>query len=665
MAYNPNNPNGQAAMANSAPVVIASNQTAVPISDNSGSITVDGSVTVSGTVTANAGTGTQNVSVQNASIPVTDNGGSLTVDGSVSVSNFPATQPVSGTVTVSQATAANLNANVTVQNASIPVTDNGGSLTVDGTVAATQSGTWNITNVSGTVSLPTGASTSAKQPSLGTAGTPSSDVITVQGITSMTALKVDGSAVTQPISGSVSVSNFPATQAVSGTVTANAGTGTMNVSVQNASIPVTDNGGSLTVDGTVNAAQSGTWNVGLNAGSNAIGSITNTSFAVTQATAANLNANVTVQNASIPVTDNAGSLTVDNNGTFAVQASQSGTWTLGANSGVDIGDVTINNGSGVNAVNIQDGGNTITIDGTVDTELPAAAALADGAANPTTPTIGAAGLVYNGATWDRTEGASTLDGNGATTYTGVMAVKQVPKRVNPSNLGTATNSAVTVDVTGSHTVTVSIATTTTGTFIIEGTGDNTNWGNVECFDIFADVWVSGQSITPTAGKVYSILAGGMRQIRIRTNATLGTTVSNFWVLDHSQEFIAGIDTGAAPHNFGYSLFHVDVAPSTQQTTVSLRAPATGKKFAITDLTISTGGTTAGVVTIYDAASATAFSQGTTPAIFRGEFAPSATVRPGVVKSFNVPYVSTTANNNILLTTSAAVTLYIQINGYDI
>ena len=54
--------------------------------------------------------------------------------------------------------------------------------------AATQSGTWNITNVSGTVSLPTGASTAAKQPALGTAGTASSDVITVQGIASMTPL---------------------------------------------------------------------------------------------------------------------------------------------------------------------------------------------------------------------------------------------------------------------------------------------------------------------------------------------------------------------------------------------------------------------------------------------------------------------------------------------
>src|SRR4051812_19377337 len=37
----------------------------------------------------------------------------------------------------------------------------------------------------------------------------------------------------------------------------------------------------------------------------------------------------------------------------------------------------------------------------VPTQLPTAAALADGAANPTTPTVGAAGLHWNGATFDR------------------------------------------------------------------------------------------------------------------------------------------------------------------------------------------------------------------------------------------------------------------------
>jgi hypothetical protein len=49
-------------------------------------------------------------------------------------------------------------------------------------VAAKQSGNWTVTNVSGTVSLPTGAATSAKQPAIGTAGSASADVITVQGV---------------------------------------------------------------------------------------------------------------------------------------------------------------------------------------------------------------------------------------------------------------------------------------------------------------------------------------------------------------------------------------------------------------------------------------------------------------------------------------------------
>jgi len=39
--------------------------------------------------------------------------------------------------------------------------------------------------------------------------------------------------------------------------------------------------------------------------------------------------------------------------------------------GVDIGDVTINNAAGASAVNIQDGGNSITVDGTVTTSPPA------------------------------------------------------------------------------------------------------------------------------------------------------------------------------------------------------------------------------------------------------------------------------------------------------
>lgn len=44
---------------------------------------------------------------------------------------------------------------------------------------------------------------------------------------------------------------------------------------------------------------------------------------------------------------------------------------------------------------------------TADTELPAAAALAENVANPTVPAVGSFGMLYDGATWDRAKGDST------------------------------------------------------------------------------------------------------------------------------------------------------------------------------------------------------------------------------------------------------------------
>jgi hypothetical protein len=109
------------------------------------------------------------------------------VSGRVPVDPSGVTSPVSFTrlasatdsVTVFQPTAANLNANVS------------------GTVAATQSGTWDVTNVSGVVSLPTGASTAANQ-TTGNSSLSSIDTKTPALVTGR--VPVDGSAVTQPIS---------------------------------------------------------------------------------------------------------------------------------------------------------------------------------------------------------------------------------------------------------------------------------------------------------------------------------------------------------------------------------------------------------------------------------------------------------------------------------
>ena len=87
----------------------------------------------------------------------------------------------------------------------------------------------------------------------------------------------------------------------------------------------------------------------------------------------------------VPVSDNAGSLTVDSGQLPAAL--------VGARLDVNIGATAV----------------TQPVSGTVtaDTELPAAAALADAAANPTSPTVGGANLVFNGVTWDRARGDIT------------------------------------------------------------------------------------------------------------------------------------------------------------------------------------------------------------------------------------------------------------------
>lgn len=123
---------------------------------------------------------------------VTALGSPFQAGGSIANTSFGATQ--SGTWTVQPGNTAN---------------------TTPWLVTAGQGGTWNITNISGTVSLPTGASTSAKQPALGIAGSASSDVLTVQGIAAMTPLLVtlSGTNNINNISGTISLPTGASTSA--------------------------------------------------------------------------------------------------------------------------------------------------------------------------------------------------------------------------------------------------------------------------------------------------------------------------------------------------------------------------------------------------------------------------------------------------------------------
>ena len=224
---------GQATMTNSRPVVIASNQSSIPVSGTFYQATqpVSGSVSVSsGTVTANAGTNL--------------NTSSLALESGGNLAGINSKLPALGAA---------------VKTSSIPV-----NIASDQTVP-----------VSGSISVLGG---------------------------NANAVKVDGSSVTQPISG---------------TVTANAGTNlntsslalesggnlagingklpNLGIAAKAYSVPV-----NIASDQTVPVSGS----IGISslpaipAGTNAIGSITNTSFVVSQTTAGNLNATVVQGSAS-------------------------------------------------------------------------------------------------------------------------------------------------------------------------------------------------------------------------------------------------------------------------------------------------------------------------------------------------------------------------------
>lgn len=128
----------------------------------------------------------------------------------------------------------------------VSVDDNGGSLTIDAPVGTPafvrlSDGSAAIATLpvsAASLPLPSGAATAAKQPALGTAGTASTDVITIQGIASGTVVPVSDGGGSITVDGSLSVSGVvPGTSATSlgkaeDSVAADGDTGVMMLAVR-------------------------------------------------------------------------------------------------------------------------------------------------------------------------------------------------------------------------------------------------------------------------------------------------------------------------------------------------------------------------------------------------------------------------------------------------
>ena len=318
----------------------------VGINDSGNSITVDGTVAVTGALT--------DTELRATPVPISDGAGSLTVDGTVAVSAVAGTVAAtqSGTWNIGTVTAVTGITNavaVTDNSSTLSVDDGGGALTVDGTVAATQSGTWNIGTVTAVTGITNAVAVTDNAGSLTVDGTVTANL--AAGTNNIGDVDVLTIAAGDNNIGNVDIVTVPAPLSTTGGGTEATALRVTIATDSTGVLSIDDNGGALTVDGTITADLGATDTGNLAAIKTAVEIIDN-AIAGTE-----MQVDIV---ASLPA------------GTNAIGK-------LAANSGVDIGDVDIlsiaagdNNIGNVDIVSLPASTNTIEVVGDVAHDAAAA-----------------------------------------------------------------------------------------------------------------------------------------------------------------------------------------------------------------------------------------------------------------------------------------------------
>jgi hypothetical protein len=282
--------------------------------------------------------------------------------------------------------------------------------------------------------------------------------------------------------------------------------------------------------------------------------------------------------------------------------------------------------------------------------------------------VNAINMVYDGTNTDLVRSIASLD-VAPNVDTGVMAAGVGPgydRKQNPAGVSaTSTASAVTVETDGADTVTFAFTTigVTPGSMIIESSHDDgTTWVTAGAvLKLVAETWVSG-AFVPLVGDAYMVRTTGIRRIRVRVNAVYASgTVTVKWTGSTGVGLIKAMDLAPQPHNIGQTVLNYQSASLGVTTSGIAIALTSGKRIYITNIRVNTGGTVGGSVAVYSGAGA--FTEGTSPTAFFGEFIPSATSKPGAIIPFAVPWASPNTGEDIRITTAGITATHIQIQYY--
>lgn len=223
------------------------------------------------------------------------------------------------------------------------------------------------------------------------------------------------------------------------------------------------------------------------------------------------------------------------------------------------------------------------------------------------------------------------------------------------NLAAANNSVFTINNDrGFSSIAFRLTVPTSGTVTFEGTFDGTNWSSFVMRQIGDDGYI--QSTSTTGDYIGSIAS--VRAFRVRVSSAGSAAGSVIGVASEEACTLEGIENSAAPHKFGFAAVRKGFSFTTTQTAASIWAPATGRKFVVTDLILSVA--TDGNVKIFDETDAAANW------LINADFTVTGVAGSNQFPiNLRTPFVSSTTNNNLKITTSTTMTVRGTVFGYEI
>jgi len=400
--------------------------------------------------------------------------------------------------------------------------------------------------------------------------------------TSANGIKVDGSSVTQPISGSVSVSNFPSSQNVvvtSSALPSGAATSANQATAQTSLGTIATNTGNIPSQGAATTAHSLPVNIASDQTVPVSGSVTATISGTPSVSVSNFPATQPVSAASLPLPSGAANSALQTSGnatlstiatnttpvtgqktmanskpvtiasdqsSIPVTATISGTPSVSvsnfpATQPVSAASLPLPSGAATSALQTQISGQLPT---TLGAKTTANSLAVNIASDQTVPVSGSVSATISGtpsvsvsnfpATQPVSAASLPLPSGAATSanqtseigYLTTIAANTGAQNTDITNTGniTAVSGTVSISAQGVYTTTFSITGTWSATVVIEGQTPDSNWTQLP-INIVSSILPYQQTATITTNGTYSITGGGFTNIRARASAFTSGTIS--------------------------------------------------------------------------------------------------------------------------------------------